>query len=402
MATTMISADQAALGELVDHIRQATTDVADATLEVPVAHYVSAERAEQERDLLLRLPLVVAHVSEVAEPGRFVTRDYMGVPILIVGQRGGGVKVYRNMCRHRGGMVEMAESGKRAIFMCQYHGWSYAAAEGGALKVVPYEETSGGVDKGCRSLIELPSQVRHGLVWAMLSEGEMLPVDEYLGAEVDGQIAPWKLEDSVVFMDHVMNKQINWKIVVDGTLDSLHAQFLHSKPGGVGSLSVNHAMVFREYGRHGKMIMARRRLKRQIDAGETPVPDLRTMASVMLLYPNTMFVEAPDHIELWSIWPDADDPQRSTVRIRFLVRSAILSPEIEERINRSWDILRLAATEEDFPMEESIQRNAKVAARASFTYGRNEKSAQHLHRQLFRDIDGGVTGPSTLQMIGGR
>jgi phenylpropionate dioxygenase-like ring-hydroxylating dioxygenase large terminal subunit len=398
-ATTMISADDRALDELIAHIRGATTDTADAALEVPVSHYISPERAARERELLLRLPLVVAHVSEVAEPGRFVTREYMGVPILIVGQRDGGVKVFRNMCRHRGGMVELAPSGKRGLFMCQYHGWSYAAAEGGALKVVPYEETAGGVDKGCRSLIELPSQVRHGLVWAMLSEGEMPPVEEFLGPEVDAQIGPWKLGESTILMDHAMDKQINWKIVVDGTLDSLHAQFLHGKPGGVGSLSVNHAMVFRDYGRHGKMIMGRRRLKRKIDAGETPEPDLRTMASVMLLYPNSLFVEAPDHVELWSVWPDAQDPARSTVCIRFLVRSEILTPEIEERVHRSWEILRDAAVEEDFPMEESIQRNAHASPRASFTYGRNEKSAQHLHRQLFRDIDEGVAGPGTLAMV---
>jgi phenylpropionate dioxygenase-like ring-hydroxylating dioxygenase large terminal subunit len=393
---TMMSADRSALDALIAHVRNATTDTADATLEVPVSHYTSPERAARERALLLRLPLAVAHISEVAEPGMFVTRTYMGVPVLIVGQRGGGAKVFRNLCRHRGGMVELAESGKRSIFMCQYHGWSYAAADGGALKVVPYEETAGGVDKTCRSLIELPSEVRHGLVWARLEEGEMMPVADYLGEAVDNQIAPWDLAGSILFMDHVMEKQINWKIVVDGTLDSLHAQFLHGKPGGVGALSVNHAMVFRDYGRHGKMIMGRRRLKRKIDAGEMPEPDLRTMASVMLLYPNSLFVEAPDHVELWSVWPDAQDPQRSTVRIRFLVRANVLTPEIADRVNRSWEILRLAATEEDFPMEESIQCNAQASPRASFTYGRNEKSAQHLHRQLFQDIDGGVAGPGTL------
>jgi hypothetical protein len=32
------------------------------------------------------------------------------------------------------------------------------------------------------------------------------------------------------------------------------------------------------------------------------------MASVMMIYPNNIFVEAPDHIELWSVWPDPSNP----------------------------------------------------------------------------------------------
>lgn len=393
---TTIDTDRDALGGLVDHIRNATTDMADASLVIPTSQYFCKERSRKEMELLKRLPLVVAHVSEVPAPGSFVTRELLGIPILIVRQKDGDVKVFRNMCRHRGGKVELEDSGKRSIFMCQYHGWSYLAAEGGELKVVPHEATSGGVDKSCNSLIEFPTEVRHGLVWTMLSEGDMPPVADYLGDEVNAQVAPWKIEDSAIVIDHEVTMPINWKLVMDGAIDSLHAPFLHNKPGGVGSRSVGHAMVFRDFGRHGKMIMARRRLKKVLDAGEEPTANSGYMASVMMLYPNSMFVEAPDHVELWTVWPDPVDPVKSTVKLRFLARAEILTPEIEDRIHRSWEVLKFAATEEDFPMEETIQENAMAWPDGSFTYGRNEKSAQHLHRQLFRDIDGDVSGPGTL------
>ncbi len=36
--------------------------------------------------------------------------------------------------------------------------------------------------------------------------------------------------------------------------------FLHPKPGGVGSRTVNHSAVFKECGPHGKMFMARARI----------------------------------------------------------------------------------------------------------------------------------------------
>ena len=99
-----------------------------------------------------------------------------------------------------------------------------------------------------------------------------------------------------------------------------------------------------------------------------------------------MCIKAPDHFELWTVWPDERDPLKCSVTIRFLVLPEVLTDEIADRIRRSWAILRQAATEEDFPTEASIQRNAVANGNAMFTYGRNERSIRHLHQSLAADI----------------
>lgn len=68
-------------------------------------------------------------------------------------------------------------------------------------------------------------------------------------------------------------------------------------------------------------------------------------------------------------------------------RPAKLTDEVAARINRSWDILRQAATEEDFPMEEMIQANAAALPTADFLYGANEVPTQHLHLQMAREFE---------------
>ena len=401
MADTQVAVelvDSEVMERLVGHIRDGSTDLAETALKVPTAHFTSMARAEAEIALLKSRPLVVAHVSDVPLPGSFITCEYLGMALLVVRQKDGSVGVFRNMCRHRGGRVETAEQGRKQIFMCAYHGWSYAA-EGGALKVVPYEETAGGYDRTCNSLIRLPSEVRHGMVFATLSGAPMKAVAEYLTDAIDAQIAPWRLDASIGFIDETVALDINWKLVMDGTIDSLHAQFLHPKPGGVGSRSVNHSAVFKEYGPHGKMFMGRAKLKTLIDGGADVSGSSKYIGSVMHIYPNIVFVEAPEHVELWSVWPDVKDPTKCTVRFRFFVRPEIVSPEMEARVRKSWDILREAGMEEDFPMEASIQKNAGAWPEGAFQYGRNEKCAQHLHRQLFEDIDGGVAGPYTISLV---
>src|SRR5581483_10815084 len=99
--------------ELLQHARNRTTDQAESQLIVPVEEFVGHERAEAEIALMRRLPVVVAHISETPKVGDFVTRKMLGVPLLIVRQADGGVAVFRNMCRHRGGVVEPAASGNK-------------------------------------------------------------------------------------------------------------------------------------------------------------------------------------------------------------------------------------------------------------------------------------------------
>ena len=384
-AVTEVLVDDDVAERLITHIRNRTTDQAPSELQVPAAHFVSPARLAAEIALMKTLPLMVGHVSEVAEPGDFATREILGLPILIVRQQNGEVAIFRNMCRHRGGVVEPAPSGNKRSFMCQYHGWTYDA-EGGKLNRVFYENTFGKIDYDCSGLIRIRTDIRYGFIFATFDPQAERSLDEWFGPDVDAQIDPWDLPNAVLYMEKTFVLPVNWKIVMDGTIDSLHAQFLHPKPGGVGSRTVNNTCVFKEYGRHGKMFMPRPRLKRMVDAGEEVRPSARTVGSILELYPNGIYSAAPDHVEFWTIWPTVGKPGESTVKIRFFVHRDILTPEMEERIQKSWAILEEAATEEDFPMEMAIQRNATAWPDQVLRYGLNEKSAQHLHRQLLQDL----------------
>jgi phenylpropionate dioxygenase-like ring-hydroxylating dioxygenase large terminal subunit len=291
------------------------------------------------------------------------------------------------MCRHRGGRVESAASGSRRAFVCRYHGWSYER-DSGALRHVPYASSFETIDPACNGLIAFHTQERHGLVFVDLSNDRDRSLAEWLGAEVDAQIAPWQLPDSTLLFEKVYDLEINWKLVMDGAIDVIHPRFLHVD--GVGKLIESNVGVFRDYGRHGKHFGARSKLRALAREGAPIDGGSRYIGTNLLLYPNTMMIGAPEHVELWTVWPVPDDPARCTVHIRFLVRTEILDAEIEARVRKSWEILERAATQEDWPMERWIQENARAWPQAVFRYGRGELACQHLHRQLRRDLDGHV------------
>src|SRR3546814_1968768 len=58
------------------------------------------------------------------------------------------------------------------------------------------------------------------------------------------------------------------------------------------------------------------------------------IGSNLVLYPNSMMIGAPEHVEFWTVWPALDSATRCTVNIRFLVRSEILDEQIEKRVHK--------------------------------------------------------------------
>jgi phenylpropionate dioxygenase-like ring-hydroxylating dioxygenase large terminal subunit len=362
---------------MADHLRNGTTDMAEAMLHVPVSNFTCPDHLQRELAVFRGQPLVAAMASELAEPGSFVTRDLLGTPLLIVRQKDGSVAAYRNRCRHRGGKVEQVESGKKPFFVCAYHGWSYGAD--GSLRGVPFDDHLGGIDKACNGLFALPCEERHGMVWVSLSEGGGINIADYLGA-ADSRLASYAIANTTLFMEKRIDLAINWKLVMDGAIDVLHPQFLH--PSGVGKRIETSASVWEDFGRHGRSWSAYKKLSDKIKAGTDRPEDRRYITGNLQVFPNASVIPTPTHIEYWNVWPHLTDPARCHIHIRFLVQAHELDEERAAKINKSWEILNQAATEEAFPMEQTIQANANSWPQGDFLYGRGEAPCQHLHRQL--------------------
>ena len=140
----MLLSDQAVIERVFDHIDNGSTDLGEEVWREPTENYRSLERFEKELALLRQLPVPFAPSLALANTGDYLARPVGGVPIVVVRHEDGGLRAFRNACRHRG--VTLADGqGCTRVFTCGYHGWAYGLD--GALQHVPHESGFPGLDR---------------------------------------------------------------------------------------------------------------------------------------------------------------------------------------------------------------------------------------------------------------
>jgi phenylpropionate dioxygenase-like ring-hydroxylating dioxygenase large terminal subunit len=195
--------------------------------------YTSREIFEHERERIFRNGWVyVAHESEVAEPGDYVTRTIGGEPMIVSRGRDGEVRVLANRCSHRGNRICNAQRGNASSFRCHYHGWTFGSD--GALTAVPMPTGYGERFEGIRSELGLVPAPRvdsyRGFVFASLAPTGVSLL-EHLGratTAIDRLLAlspTGELRLTAGWMKH--RQRCNWKMIMENNVDGYHALFTH-------------------------------------------------------------------------------------------------------------------------------------------------------------------------------
>jgi phenylpropionate dioxygenase-like ring-hydroxylating dioxygenase large terminal subunit len=191
---------------------------------------------EEEMDrIFTRGWVYVGHGSEIPTRGDFVAKMLHRVPLILVRDKNDAVHVLVNRCRHRGNMVCQEERGNATLFVCPYHGFSYA--NDGTLKGIPRPDGYG-VDfrKEVTGLARPPRVDSYrGFVFASLT-AEGIGLDEHLGPACKRMIDLFcdaspegEIELRAGVHKHVYRG--NWKLI---GMDGYHAPVVHQSFFEVG------------------------------------------------------------------------------------------------------------------------------------------------------------------------
>jgi phenylpropionate dioxygenase-like ring-hydroxylating dioxygenase large terminal subunit len=219
---------------LLANMAAAGRDIGEHTQLRPVSLYNDPVRYAREMERLFRgLPIVVAHSGQLPDPGDFVSHDKLGVPLIIARGKSGQVAAFHNICRHRASVVETAARGQRGSFMCPYHNWTYALD--GALLHIPDEASFDKLDKSQLGLRPVTVAEKYGLIFVRLAPGPPIDVDAWLG-RVAPELPLMRLAEHREFRTLATPLKCNWKVMMEGSLETYHFNFLHTRPAVRGDV----------------------------------------------------------------------------------------------------------------------------------------------------------------------
>lgn len=190
-------------------------------LSLPQGFYLRPDIFEVDLRLLEDRWTYAGHVSELAEPGQWLTSE-LGAESAIVARGGDGVlRAFANVCRHRGSRICVETRGAGAMFTCPYHAWTYGLD--GGLRTA--REMPPGFDVAGHGLSPVALKVVGGLIF--VSHGANPPA---LGGAEDALSAMTDLYDwpnAKVAARKTYEVSANWKLVLENYHECYHCAPAH-------------------------------------------------------------------------------------------------------------------------------------------------------------------------------
>ena len=363
-------------------------EMAERHMEVPLEYFNDPGLFATETALYERSPLALIASSEIANPNDFLVRNALGRSVLLTRDADGRAHAFLNYCRHRGAEPACG-SGNSRRFNCPYHGWVYDSR--GALVGMPLRDRHENLDLGHYGLVELPSEERHGFVWAVLTRDHAIDVAAHLG-ELDDEIGRLGCEKMRYYPSHDQVRiDANWKSVAEGLLEGIHVPIVHAQTFNLNPQAANVDVAYYDgFGPHvrwGLGLFDRDGAKALRAAPRAEWEPDQAIGNIWLVSPGLLLANELYGIIYATLTPGSH-PAESFFRYGWL-SSVTEAPEGMPSPEAMADRARRAVYE-DLAVWEGCGRGLAMGQHGYELIGRNEKGLQLFHQGLARES--GYTG----------
>jgi len=181
----------------------------------PVDYVDPAVFAAELRHVLRASWLPIGRIDQVPQPGDHLAATVGDEPMLLVRGADGDVRVFANVCPHRGSRVVEDGPGHADVLICPYHRCAFRTD--GSLVGAPFADEAD-LDGAC--LVALRHVEWKGFVLVNPSGDAPEPFDDLAG--LDDHLAPWRWDELVTIATKTFESEWNWKVMVENWIECYH------------------------------------------------------------------------------------------------------------------------------------------------------------------------------------
>ena len=269
---------------------------------LPNAHYIDSDVFnEEKRSVLYANWSGIGFGKDIPAVGDAKPIDFLGMPVLLVRDLDGSIRVFQNTCRHRG-MILVKEATKiRGAIRCPYHSWCYGL--NGALRATPHvggpgHNTHEDIDMNTLGLFSIRAHVWRDVIFVNIDGNA--PEFEEVHADL---IQRWSEFEQPIHHggEHSsfnLEVNANWKLAVENYCESYHLPWVHPGLNSYSRLEDHyHIEACEKYSGQGTLVY--RQLK---DESGAVLPDFANLSSkwdegaeYIAVYPNVLMGIQRDH-----------------------------------------------------------------------------------------------------------
>ncbi|NNC35860.1 MAG: aromatic ring-hydroxylating dioxygenase subunit alpha [Acidimicrobiales bacterium] len=321
-----------------------------------------------DKDLFLKEQVEIFHSTwaaigfscDVPDPGDAKPIDFAGMPLLLLRDKTGDLKVFQNTCRHRGMILVDEAKNLKGPIRCPYHSWAYDFA--GDLVATPHVGGVGIDNHECikkenLGLFTIRTHVWLGVVFVNVSGNA--PAFE---KEHDHLLNRWSefnkpLHASVPNSSFEMRVKSNWKLAAENYCESYHLPWIHPGLNSYSRLEDHYNIADAEnYSGQGSSVY--RQLKSE---DGTVFPDFENISSkwdatseYVTLFPNILLGVHRDHTFAMILLPQSPEETLERVAL-YYADPSIASEKWTEMVLKNSELWKTVFNE-DVGVVEGMQK----------------------------------------------
>jgi len=365
---------------------------------LPNECYTSKEYTLIERKKLFEDKwIVIGAASSLPEIGDAKPIDLLGIPILIVRTKTNQIKVFHNICSHRG-LKLVSKPGKiKNVIRCPYHSWSYNLE--GELMATPH---IGGMnihetpkfEKSKSNLKEIRSYIWLDLIMININNNE-ISFEEYIKPLSDRWEEFWPVKDRDL-INHSndygyfkLNAKCNWKFAIENYCESYHLPWVHPGLNSYSKIEDHYhiqGLPNRFAGQGTVVYNPRFEGNEKFPCFPNWPKDKENIAEYVALFPNVMLGIHKDHYYAYWLEPINYEYTLEHMEIYYVGEEAANSNKfksLREQNHKQWEDIQ----KEDVDIIQGMQigRNSPVYNGGNFS-PIMDNPTHHFHKWVAQNL----------------